>query len=101
VWEVSLLVSPDRKGLALGLVGLVPVLPIVVFSMISGVVADAWDRRRLMLGTQIAATIVAVALGLLAFRGTTAGWAVYSPFRGPTRGGPHWCRGSPCRTRSA
>src|SRR4030095_4412576 len=32
---------------------------------------------RLMLGTQIAATIVAVALGLLAFRGTTAVWPLY------------------------
>src|SRR6185436_11796177 len=52
LWQVSLLVPPDRKGLALGLVGLVKVAPIIVFSMISGVVADAWDRRRLMLITQ-------------------------------------------------
>ena len=37
------------------MVGLVRVVPIVVFSMISGVVADAWDRRRLMLVTQILA----------------------------------------------
>ncbi len=29
LWHVSLLVSPDRKGLALGLVGLVRVAPIV------------------------------------------------------------------------
>ena len=62
LWHVSLLVPPDRKGLALGLVGLVRVGPIMVFSMISGVVADAWDRRKLMLFTQIAATIVAAAL---------------------------------------
>ena len=41
LWHVSLLVPPDRKGLALGMVGLVRVLPIMVFSMISGVVADA------------------------------------------------------------
>ena len=62
LWHVSLLVPPERKGLALGMVGLVRVVPIVVFSMISGVVADAWDRRRLMLFTQIAATVVAAAL---------------------------------------
>ena len=55
LWHVSLLVPPERKGLALGLVGLVRVVPIVVFSMVSGVVADAWNRRRLMLFTQIAA----------------------------------------------
>jgi MFS family permease len=77
LWHVSLLVPPDRKGLALGLVGLARVVPIIVFSMISGVVADAWNRRRLMLFTQIAATLVAVALGILAFRGTTALWPIY------------------------
>ena len=34
LWQVSLLVPPDQKGLALGLVGLVRVVPIVVFSML-------------------------------------------------------------------
>lgn len=46
LWHVSLLVSPDRKALALGLVGLVRLLPIVVFSITAGAVADARDRRR-------------------------------------------------------
>src|SRR5712664_2936517 len=78
LWHFSLLVAPERKGLALGLVGLVRVVPIVVFSMISGVVADAWDRRRLMLFTQIAAKAVAVALGLIAFRGITVVWPIYA-----------------------
>ena len=77
LWHVSLLVPPDRKGLALGMVGLVRVLPIMVFSMISGVVADAWDRRKLMLFTQIAATIVAAVLALLTFRGLTQVWPLY------------------------
>jgi MFS family permease len=77
LWHVSLLVPPERKALALGLVGLARVVPIFVFSMISGVVADAWNRRRLMLFTQIAATLVAVALGILAFRGTAALWPIY------------------------
>jgi MFS family permease len=77
LWHVSLIVPPERKGLALGLVGLARVVPIIVFSMISGVVADAWNRRRLMLFTQAAATLVAAALGILAFRGTTAVWPIY------------------------
>jgi MFS family permease len=74
---VSLLVPENRKGLALGLVGLVKVVPIIIFSMISGVVADAWDRRKLMLMTQIAATAVAVALAVLTFRGLTVVWPIY------------------------
>lgn len=77
LWHVSLLVPPDRKGLALGFVGLVRVVPVVAFSMISGVVADAWNRRKLMLFTQIAATAVALALAALAFRGITHVWPIY------------------------
>ncbi len=77
LWHVSLLVPPDRKGLALGMVGLVRVFPIVVFSMVSGVVADAWDRRKLMLCTQIAATVVAAVLAVLTFRGLTQVWPLY------------------------
>jgi len=78
LWHVSLLVPPDQKGLALGAVGLVRVIPIVIFSMISGVVADAWDRRKLMLMTQTGSAIVAVALAALAFSGLTVVWPVYA-----------------------
>jgi MFS family permease len=77
LWHVSLLV-PQRKGLALGLVGLVKVVPIVVFSLVSGVVADAWDRRRLLLVTQVCATAVAAGLAVLAFRGLRVAWPVYA-----------------------
>ena len=69
LWHVSLLVPPERKALALGLVGLVRIAPIIAFSLISGVVADALDRRRLMLATNIAAAVVAVALAVLTLRG--------------------------------
>ena len=78
LWHVSLLVSPERKGLALGLVGLVKVAPIIVFSMVSGVVADAWNRRRLMLFTQTGSAIVAAALAFVAHRGSSAVWPVYA-----------------------
>ena len=78
LWHVSLLVPPDEKGLALGIVGLVRFLPIVVFSLVSGVVADAVNRRRLMICTQTAAATVAVLLAALSFRGLTAVWPVYA-----------------------
>lgn len=77
LWHVSLLAPAGRKALALGTVGLVKVVPIVVFSMVSGVVADAWDRRRLMLVTQTASAAVALALAWLAFRGTATLASVY------------------------
>ena len=78
LWNVSLLVPADRKGLALGIVGLVRVVPIVIFSMISGVVADASDRRKLMLLTQSGSAVVALGLAWLAFSGNTAVWPVYA-----------------------
>ena len=77
LWHVSLLVPADRRGLALGIVGLVRVGPIVVFSLLSGVVADALDRRRLMMVTQVSAALVAVALAVLAFSGLAVVWPVY------------------------
>jgi MFS family permease len=78
LWHVSLLVPAGQKGLALGLVGLSRVVPIVVFSIVSGVVADAVDRRRLMLVTQTAMALIALALAVHAFRGGTALWPLYA-----------------------
>ena len=77
LWHVSLLVPPERKGLALGMVGLVKVVPIVTFAMISGVVADAWNRRRLMLFTQTSSSVVALALAATAFGGVSTVWPIY------------------------
>jgi MFS family permease len=77
LWHVSLLVPPDRKGLALGLVGLVKVVPIVAFSLFSGVIADVVDRRRLMLLTQTVMGVLAAILAVLAFRGLTSVWPIY------------------------
>jgi MFS family permease len=77
LWQVSLLVPSDQKGLALGLVGLVKVVPIIVFSMIGGVVADAWNRRRLMLFTQSGSAIVALSFAFVTLRGPSSVWPLY------------------------
>jgi MFS family permease len=77
LWHVSLLVEPAHKGLALGLVGLVRVVPIVVFSLVSGVVADVLDRRRLMLLTQATMALFAGLLAWLTFRGLSVAWPIY------------------------
>jgi MFS family permease len=77
LWHVSLLVPASQRGLALGCVGLVRIVPIVAFSLISGVVADALDRRKLMLITQTGMALAAAALALLDFSGVRALWPVY------------------------
>ena len=113
LWHVSLLVPPHRRGLALGIVGLVRVGPIVVFSLLSGVVADALDRRRLMMATQVSAALVAAALAALAFSGVSRGVAgvpagrarrrrrAPSTARRARRSFRPWCRASISPTRSA
>lgn len=77
LWHVSLLVPADRKALALGLVGLTRVVPIIMFSVAAGVVADALDRRKLMMLTQAAMAIVAAGLALLTFGGLSSVWPIY------------------------
>jgi MFS family permease len=76
LWHVSLLV-PDNKALALGAVGLVRVVPIVTLSLVSGVMADVWDRRKLMMATSIGGGVVALGLAALAFAGVSVVWPVY------------------------
>ena len=77
LWHVSLLVPDDRRALALGVVGLVRVVPIVFFSLVSGVAADVFDRRRLMIVTQSIMAVLASVLALLTFRGLSAVWPIY------------------------
>ena len=71
-WQLYVL---THHPLALGLVGLFRVVPIIVFSLIGGTVADAWDRRKVMLVTQMLLAAVALALGLLTvMHQITAAW---------------------------
>ena len=77
LWHVSLLAPPNRRALALGLVGLVRLLPVVCFSIAAGAVADAWDRRRVMLATQTAMGTTAIVLAALTLGGLSEPWPIY------------------------
>ena len=77
LWHVSVLVPENRRALALGFVGLARIVPIIVFSLISGVAADALNRRILMLGTQSIMALLAAVLATLTFRGLDAVWPIY------------------------
>ncbi len=66
-WHVYQLTG---SPVALGLLGLVRFLPIVVFSLMGGVFADVHDRRRVLLFTQSAMMLSAALLGI----STIAGW---------------------------
>src|SRR5262245_47511827 len=78
LWHVSVLVEPSRRGLALGMVGLVRIVPSVAFSLVGGVMADAHDRRRVMLITQTGMAACAAVLAWVAFAGVSAVWPIYT-----------------------
>jgi MFS family permease len=78
LWQVSLLVPASHRGLALGMVGFVRLVPIVAFSLISGVAADTFDRRRLMLVTQSGMAACAALLALVDYAGVRSLWPIYA-----------------------
>lgn len=71
VYEVT--ASP----VALGLVGLARVAPVIGLSLISGVAADSFDRRKVMIAAQCGMAVCAGLLGLIAFGGVRTAWPIY------------------------
>jgi len=74
-WHVYLL---TKSPLALGVVGLVRVVPIILCSLLGGVVADAFDRKRLILITQVVMLLSAAALALVTASGMQSVWPIYA-----------------------
>jgi MFS family permease len=74
-WHVYLL---TRSPLALGFVGLTRVVPIVGFSLLGGLLADRSDRRRIMIATQTAMTLVAAGLAVISLTRHDAVWMIYA-----------------------
>ena len=62
----------------LGLTGLFRALPVLIFSLPGGVVADRMDRRRLLIITQALAAVLALVLGLLTSTGQVRVWHIYA-----------------------
>src|SRR6202158_4460091 len=64
-----LLVSQPHASILVALVQTVDYLPDVVFGLVGGVLADTFDRRRLLMAVQAFLVIVGVALAALTFAG--------------------------------
>ena len=65
------------SNFAVGAIGLVELVPLVVFALYGGALADHVDRRRLMVGTGIAQAAFTAVLALNAFRGDPQVWVVF------------------------
>ena len=90
-WHISQL---DKNPIALGGVGLARIVPVIIFSLIGGAIADSRNRRNVLFITQSIAALLALTLGLLTQFGHITIWHIYAitalqavaiAFDGPSR----------------
>ena len=74
-WHIRTLTD---QPIALGGIGLARILPIIVFSLVGGALADIANRRRILFITQSVMALVALALALLTLTGQISLWHIYA-----------------------
>ena len=73
-WHISQL---SKDPIAVSIVGGVRFVAVLCFSLIGGLVADRYDRRKILFITQTTAMLVALCLGWLTFVGDIQLWHIY------------------------
>ncbi len=73
-WHIRTLTD---QPIALGGVGLARILPVIVFSLLGGAVADVANRRRVLFITQGSIGLIALVLAILTLNGNIALWQIY------------------------
>ena len=64
------------SAMLLGVVGFASQIPTLLISPVAGVLADRWDRRRLLIATQALAMLQAVFLAVVVLTGTVQVWQI-------------------------
>jgi MFS family permease len=72
LWQLT------HSSLSIGLLALVQLAPILIFSLGGGAVADAVDRRRLLIITQLLLAATSLTLAILAAQPSPPVWALYA-----------------------
>ena len=67
-----------NSGTALGITTGLQFLPLLLFSLWGGVIADRYPKRRILMVTQTAMGALALVLGLLSLTGSVRIWQVYA-----------------------
>jgi MFS family permease len=75
-WHIRELTG-EPDPLALGGIGLARILPVILFSIIGGAVADNYNRRMIVLVTQSVLALQALVLAALTFLGHITIWQIY------------------------
>jgi len=76
--EAWLVLTLTHSGAAVGATFACRFLPVFVFGLWGGVVADRYDRRTILLVTQSLAALLAIALWLVVLTGVVHVWSVYA-----------------------
>jgi len=67
-----------NSGIALGITTGLQFLPVLVLGLYGGVLADRYDKRRLLIGAQAAMGVLALVLAVLDLSGAVQLWHVYA-----------------------
>jgi MFS family permease len=74
LWHIRTLTD---QPIALGAIGLARIIPVIIFSLFGGLVADIANRRKIIFITQSVMALTALALALLTFTEKVALWQIY------------------------
>jgi MFS family permease len=77
IGQAWLVLDLTHSPLQLGVVGALQLLPVLLFSLFTGVFADRWPKRRILLLTQTAALLQALALWYLVVSHSIMLWQIY------------------------
>jgi len=75
-WHIRILTG-EPEPLALGGIGLARFLPVMIFSLVGGALADAVSRRKMLFITQSLMALIALAFALLTFTSRISLWQIY------------------------
>jgi len=75
LWHIRVL---SDQPIALGAIGLARVIPVIIFSLIGGAIADVFDRRRILFVTQTMLIGTATTLAWLTWSGNIQLWHIYA-----------------------
>jgi MFS family permease len=77
-WLLGTLVGWDQAIAYIGLLGVVQFLPVMVLGLFGGIVADIWPKRKTVIGTQVAAGVLALTLGGLDHFHVVEVWHIFA-----------------------
>src|SRR2546421_12606225 len=75
--QAWLVLELTHSALLLGLVGALQFLPVLLFTLFGGVLADRWPKRTVLLFTQSSAMIEAIILWVLVATGSVQIWHIF------------------------